>query len=79
MTAKRYNALFVSSLLLSVFRLLLNAIDHSPGRKASVVGRNASRRNSSQIGLSLAQNPQWRERLQFTLDFIGTKGDLNPF
>ncbi|XP_065843495.1 omega-hydroxy-beta-dihydromenaquinone-9 sulfotransferase Stf3-like [Oscarella lobularis] len=81
-------AVFVSSLLLSLFRILLNAIDPYLSRinvhlvakpPSSVEELLATIRAESGFLPSLAQNSQWRERLQLALDSVRTADDLTPF
>ena len=81
-------AVFVSSLLFRLFRLLLNAIDPYLSRinvhlvakpPSSVEELLATIRAESGSLPPLAQNSQWRERLQLSLDSIRTADDLTPF
>ena len=78
----------ISSFLLRLFRLLLNAIDPYLSRinihlvakpPSSVEELLATIRAESGSLPSLAQNSQWRERLQLSLDSIRTADDLTPF
>ena len=78
-------ALFVSSLLLSLFRFILNAIDPFLSRlnihlvekpPSSVEKLLATIRAKSGSLPSLAQ---WQERLQLALDYLRTAEDLTPF
>ena len=81
-------AVLVSALLLSLFRVLLDAIGpylsriniHLVGKPPSLVEELiATIRAESGSLPSLAQNSQWRERLQLALDFIRTADDVTPF
>ena len=81
-------AVLVSALLLSLFRILLNAIDPYLSRlnihlvkkpPSSVEKLLATIRAKSGSLPSLAQNPQWQERLQLALDYLRTAEDLTPF
>ena len=84
-------ALFVSSLLLSLFRVVLNAFDpylsrinvHLVEKPPSSVEKLLAtiRLGAAKSGSlpSLVQNPQWRERLQLALDYVRTAEELTPF
>ena len=73
---------------MSLFRILLNAIDPYLSRinvhlvakpPSSVEELLATIRAESGSLPSLAQNSQWRERLQLALDSIRTADDVTPF